>query len=90
MRCIVPKGAVFALFRITTLAVLGLTVAVPPARAVSPPPVKAAHAMVVTAQHLATQVGVKILKQGGNAVDAAVGYAPAVVQPCCKPEQTAP
>ncbi|MBU6296910.1 MAG: gamma-glutamyltransferase [Alphaproteobacteria bacterium] len=48
-------------------------------------PVTAPHAMVVTAQHLATQVGVNILKQGGNAVDAAVavGYALAVVHPCC-------
>ncbi|HEX7348337.1 MAG TPA: gamma-glutamyltransferase [Rhodanobacteraceae bacterium] len=49
------------------------------------PLVTARHGMVVTAQHLATQVGVDILKQGGNAVDAAVavGYALAVVDPCC-------
>ncbi|MEW9572367.1 gamma-glutamyltransferase [Rhodanobacter sp. Si-c] len=48
-------------------------------------PVTARHAMVVSAQHLATQVGVDILRQGGNAVDAAVavGYAEAVVHPCC-------
>ncbi|HET7267324.1 MAG TPA: gamma-glutamyltransferase [Oleiagrimonas sp.] len=48
-------------------------------------PVTAKHAMVVTVQHLATNVGVNILKQGGNAIDAAVaiGYAEAVVQPCC-------
>jgi gamma-glutamyltranspeptidase/glutathione hydrolase len=48
-------------------------------------PVLAKHAMVVTSQHLATKVGVQILKQGGNAVDAAVavGYALAVVHPCC-------
>lgn len=48
-------------------------------------PVTAPHAMVVSAQHLATDVGVEILKQGGNAVDAAVavGYAEAVVHPCC-------
>ncbi len=48
-------------------------------------PVLARHAMVVTAQHLATEIGVNILKQGGNAVDAAVaiGYALAVVHPCC-------
>lgn len=48
-------------------------------------PVLAKQAMVVTAQHLATQVGVDILKQGGNAVDAAVavGYTLAVVHPCC-------
>ncbi|HJR13961.1 MAG TPA: gamma-glutamyltransferase [Rhodanobacteraceae bacterium] len=49
------------------------------------PLVSAKHGMVVSAQHLATQVGVDILKQGGNAVDAAVavGYALAVVHPCC-------
>jgi len=43
------------------------------------------RAMVVTAQHLATDAGVEILKAGGNAVDAAVavGYAEAVVNPCC-------
>jgi gamma-glutamyltranspeptidase/glutathione hydrolase len=41
--------------------------------------------MVVTAQRLATQVGADILHAGGNAVDAAVavGYAEAVVNPCC-------
>ncbi|MDR2195666.1 MAG: gamma-glutamyltransferase [Gallionellaceae bacterium] len=41
------------------------------------------HGMVVTAQHLATQTGVDVLKRGGNAVDAAVavGYALAVTYP---------
>lgn len=41
--------------------------------------------MVVSAQHLASDVGLQILKAGGNAVDAAVavGYAEAVVNPCC-------
>ena len=49
------------------------------------PLVAAQHGMVVSAQHLATRIGVDILKQGGNAVDAAVavGYALAVVHPCC-------
>ena len=39
--------------------------------------------MVVSAQHLATEVGVDILKRGGSAIDAAIamGYALAVVYP---------
>ena len=52
-------------------------------QAASQAPVAAEHGMVVTAQHLATHVGVDVLKAGGNAVDAAVavGYALAVVYP---------
>jgi gamma-glutamyltranspeptidase/glutathione hydrolase len=52
-------------------------------QAASQAPVAGEHGMVVTAQHLATQVGVDVLKAGGNAVDAAVavGYALAVVYP---------
>jgi len=55
------------------------------AQAVSPPPAYGEHGMVVTTQHLASQVGLDILQQGGNAIDAAVavGYALAVVDPCC-------
>ncbi len=54
-------------------------------QAASAPAVEAKNGMVVTSQHLASQVGVDILKMGGNAIDAAVavGYAQAVVNPCC-------
>ncbi len=53
------------------------------ARAASTAPVAAESGMVVTAQHLATRVGVDVLRDGGNAIDAAVavGYALAVVYP---------
>ena len=53
------------------------------AQAAAPAPVGADGGMVVTAQHLASEVGADVLKGGGNVVDAAVavGYALAVVFP---------
>src|SRR5436190_21536061 len=41
--------------------------------------------MVVAAQHEGSEAGLKTLQGGGNAIDAAVavGYALAVVDPCC-------
>jgi len=43
------------------------------------------ESMVVTDQHIASDVGRRVLEAGGNAIDAAVaiGYALAVVDPCC-------
>ncbi|ROM70721.1 gamma-glutamyltransferase [Pseudomonas brassicacearum] len=65
------------------LIVTSLTFSCSYTQAASQAPVAAENGMVVTAQHLATHVGVDVLKNGGNAVDAAVavGYALAVVYP---------
>ncbi len=64
-----------------TSSVLGLFTKV----SASPPPVSFKNGLVVTTQNLASEVGLQVLKNGGNAVDAAVavGYALAVVEPCC-------
>lgn len=74
--------------RILTIALAALLIA--PSSPARPswqntPPARSTHAMVASEQHYATQVGVDILKRGGNAVDAAiaVAYALAVVDPCC-------
>lgn len=66
-----------------TLIATALVLMVSGVHAASQAPVAGENGMVVTAQHLATQVGVDVLKAGGNAVDAAVavGYALAVVYP---------
>ena len=51
----------------------------------APKPVQGKNGVVVTPQKYASEVGLQVLKSGGNAIDAAVavGYALAVVEPCC-------
>ena len=73
-------GAALAAIACLGSGVAGLAAS---ACAASVAPVAAENGMVVTAQHLATKVGVDVLRRGGNAVDAAVavGYALAVVYP---------
>src|ERR1700694_5471655 len=75
---------IFSSITVTVAALLG-ALAPAPARAAAPAALESADGMVVTAQHLASDVGAAVLRQGGNAVDAAVavGYALAVTHPCC-------
>jgi gamma-glutamyltranspeptidase / glutathione hydrolase len=71
-----------SILRSTVAAALALAGAAQ-LHAASMAPVAAENGMVVSAQHLATKVGVDVLKRGGNAIDSAVavGYALAVVYP---------
>src|SRR6476620_11008076 len=71
-----------SILRSTVTAALALAGAAQ-LHAASLAPVAAENGMVVSAQHLATKVGVDVLKRGGNAIDSAVavGYALAVVYP---------
>jgi gamma-glutamyltranspeptidase / glutathione hydrolase len=64
---------------------LALLCSLTAAHAASRPAEEADHGMVVSSQHLASDIGAQILRQGGNAVDAAVavGYAQAVTNECC-------
>jgi gamma-glutamyltranspeptidase / glutathione hydrolase len=70
-------------FNLPALTLIASALCCGAAMAASQAPVAAENGMVVSAQHLATRVGVDVLKDGGNAVDAAVavGYALAVVYP---------
>ncbi len=74
-----------SMLRPARLAALVTLLLALPAGAADRPAVEGVRGMVVAANARATAAGVKILEAGGNAVDAAVavGYALAVVDPCC-------
>src|SRR5512145_595194 len=66
--------------RIMLVLLIGLS-GPAPTHAASTAPVAAENGMVVSAQHLATRVGVDILKRGGTAIDASIAVAYALAVP---------
>ena len=63
--------------------VLGLALLLVRLEGAAPHPIAGRHGMVVTSHALSSEVGVEILRRGGNAIDAAiaVGYSLAVTHP---------
>lgn len=60
------------IWKLPAAALLALALSTAPvsvSQAASPAPVKAEHGMVVTAHHLASEIGVEVMKKGGNAVE---------------------
>ncbi len=70
---------------LVALAVALAALSIGAACAASRPAVEAEHGMVVASERRAAEIGADVLRQGGNAIDAAVavGFAEAVTNPCC-------